>query len=243
MIDGAAAEASDFCEKVLTLSLFIKKLCGSRPAPPMRPMRPHCAWSCSNWNSELAEVQRVVPLRNELARIGTMHVMEATFSILTKCIKTSIQTYYCISSWSDICNMVSQTLQSNLVALTCFWVVEATHSLQLQRAAFASEVRSQAVQWYLAKFRRVDEPTRSIVASNWKSKLLEDWLTKMVTKESNHQMLDRWASQLYRSPSRKWNARAERTRPQSAWTSWIKCVTAKLFSDLRTKMCLRLWNF
>lgn len=49
-------------------------------------------------DSELAEVQRVVPLRNELARIGTMHVMEATFSILTKCIKTSIQTYYCISS-------------------------------------------------------------------------------------------------------------------------------------------------
>lgn len=148
-----------------------------------------------------------------------------------------------ISSWSDICNMVSQTLQSNLVALTCFWVVKATHSLQLQRAAFANEVRSQALQLYLAKFRRVDEPTCSIVASNRKVKLLEDWLTKMVTKESNHQMLDLWASQSHRSPSRKCNARAERTRPQWAWTSWRKCVTAKLFSDLRTKIFLRLWNF
>lgn len=82
----------------MTLPLFIKAArlqAGTANAANAAALR----LELQQLDSELAEVQRVVPLPDELARIGTMHVMDATFSILTKiyvskCIKTSIQTYY-----------------------------------------------------------------------------------------------------------------------------------------------------
>lgn len=229
----------------VTLPLFIKAArlqAGTANAANAAALR----LELQQLDSELAEVQRVVPLRDELARIGTMHVMDATFSILTKiyvskCITTSIQTYYIQLKWHLQHGFANFAIKSRCSDLL----------LSGQGHPFAAATTSSLCKWGpVSSFAII---SGKVQKSRWaylqycsfqqKSKLLEDWLTKMVTKESNHQMLDLWASQSHRSPSRKCNARAERTRPQWAWTSWRKCVTAKLFSDLRTKIFLRLWNF